>query len=310
MTIKHTLNLVFNNFNHLYKVLLYFIIIALLICTIVVVSIAPSIKAYQVKLSETGFFDDVKGIFDKLLNGDNSFLANVKDAKDSFLIFYNTLGDLSTNFNTIIAVVIAMTILFIFLFRMCIIPYAVLVNMYMSIGNGFGFFSNFIIYLKKSAIYSLLSTIITTLLSAGIYIAIFYFIKFTLPKLHFFAFPVAFIIWVVLIAGRNLLFSGWIPTIVKEGKGVIESIGLGLKSIWHYRHRIILSYISVAILTAIMYGVLTIFTFGAGLLLAVPLQLAIMKTLDLVIYYNCNDYNYYYDKTTVNTSSLYKQKGL
>ena len=307
MTLKHTINITVSNFNLLYKAFFYFLIIAIIIGAIACVAIAPTVNDIKASLDESGFSVSFKEVFEKLLDGDKAFLDSIKEAVNDFSLLKDAIGGLKTELIGGLFIIFAFVLVFLFLYRLCVLPFTNIINQYMMMGNSFNFMSNYIAQLKESAAYAAISTLILTPITFGINFFCLYIAYILVKSISIFGLPVAFIIWVFLSSLKSALFCGWLPSMVRDEKNVFKALQNGIKAIGKKYGRIFLCYCSAHIILFVACNLLVTFTFGAGLLFIVPLIMLFTKTLELVIYYNLKNYHYYVDKNNVNTVSVYDE---
>ncbi len=307
MTIKHTLNIFFTNFTLLYKVFIYFIIVAIIITAIASAALSPTYSLLKSEFEASGFSESVKDTFHKLVSGDVNFLESLKNAASDFNAMLESIKSLRSNLIGAFCILLAFVLIFIFIFRMAQLPFTNVINQFMSVGNRFGFLNDYVLDLKRSALYALFSTLIVFPISLGFGIGLIYLFFATFKAIRLFALPIIFIIWLLISSLKSTFFCGWLPAIVKDDKKLFEGLAHGFKSIKGRFGRIFVCYLTARMLLVIACGILSVFTFGAGTLITIPLCIVFLKTLELVIYYNCNDYNYYVDKDKVNTTSIYNE---
>lgn len=294
MNVKNSLKIAANEYNLIFKILLFDFIVYFVIFSIAAAFIAPEASVLANKINDVQIFERIKTVIDTILAGGSTEEAGkaVTEGFDQIFAIFKDNSWFLTKTYIIMAVVY---LLLRFLLNLRSIPVADILNSRMSSNTKFGFTSNLISNIGKSSKFSL--ALLAVQLPVDILIcAIVYLLIGPLFSIFgILALPLGFILVIGLVTFKDTLTFCWIPSIVVDNKKIwssfAESIKSGFKNFGTlYGIILILRVIGVA-----FFSFITVFTFGAGALIALPLMLIIQRTIELVYYYDKRKLRYYSD---------------
>lgn len=284
----------------IFKVIVY-CLIALLFLLTIAYSIASPILADMIKaIRDTGWHERLNDISQGFFNGNVGLNDAVNEFGNSLsaiiVIFRNNTGALVKS----IVVFVVFAVVALYILNLANIAYSDVINHYMNSKFRFGFTSNFIYNLKKSALYSLLHLLTKTPLVL-IATAATFFTAYGLMRssISILALPIAYTLGILLYSIINVLFMGWVPAIVVDGEKVPKALQSGFEVIGkHFGYSFMNSFMSI-FLSGLFVFLCATATFGAGLLIAIPTAVMFRKILELVLYYSAKQYKFYTNDTNV-----------
>lgn len=306
MSLKHALSILLSRFSIIFKMILYFMVVVLIFSTIAGSVFAPTIRAISNDIADTGIVADFKEGLTKLTQGDPTFTESFERASASL----DQVADIITNnrskFMWSIIIVILFFVLAAYVLSLSYISYSDIINHFMSSNSRFGFISNFIANLKRSLLYGLMHLLTVTLSNWLIAYFLMFLTGVLLKSIGIFSAPIIITLGIVLYSLKSTVFAGWLPAIVHENKKVLPAFVHGIKTISERGSQAFLSFIMMYTLAFVTIVLFSFTTFGAGLILIIPTAMMFHRALELVLYYNANDYKYYVDNERVIKKSIYK----
>ncbi|NCA67222.1 MAG: hypothetical protein EOM87_04060 [Clostridia bacterium] len=306
MSLKHALSILLSRFTIIFKIILYFVVVMLIFVTIAGSALAPTIRTVKSEIENTGVFTEFKEGFVKLTKGDSDFTESFQRASASL----GEIAEIFTNNRTRVIWAIAIVMLFVLLaayvMTLSYVSFSDIINHFMCTNSRFGFLSNFISNLKRSLLYGLMHLLTVSVSN----ILIGYFLLFLtgvlLQAIGILCAPIILTLGVLLYSLKSTVFAGWLPAIVHDNKKVLPALVAGIRTISERGSEAFLSFVMMHSLALIMVIVFSFTTFGAGLIIAIPTVMMFHRTLELVLYYNANEYKYYVDNEKVIKISIYK----
>ena len=297
MMYKNSFRILFSSANLIWKVMLYFILVGVVVGGLTYVSALPIINV----LAGANFFTDASDIF-------ASFFSNLNLSE----LFVN-LQDLIKDFVTIISQNISSLLVYIILFIfMLVILGSFLRGLYSAVCGGvlYNLMSNNI---KQPFISSfranLIKTIklelarLTILLPVNIVISVIMYYMFILTTLSGAMYVLApfliMLVFVVLIALKTTFFAGWMPALFVINARIYPALFKGFGVI----HRRFWNIFATSI--ALMLTVLTvnlfvgIFTLSVGLLVTIPASYLLFVIFEMVSFYFARGIRFYIDSETI-----------
>lgn len=306
MSLKHSLSILLSRFTIIFKMILYFTIVILLFSIIAGSALSPTIKTVSSEISQTGVVQDFKEGVIKLTEGDPTFTESFERATDSL----DLVGDIFTqNRSKMIWAIVILAIFFIvaaYVISLSYVSFSDIINHFMCSNSRFGFLSNFISNLKRSFLYGIMHLVTVSLSNILIAYLLLFLTSILIKAIGILCAPIILILGVLLFSLKSTVFAGWLPAIVHENKKVLPAFVYGIKTISDRGSEAFLSFVMMYVLAFIMIIIFSFTTFGAGLIIAIPTVMMFHKTLELVLFYNANEYKYYVDNERVINISIYK----
>ncbi len=294
MNIKNSLKIAANEYNLIFKILLFDFIAYFVIFSIAAAFIAPDAVELANEINDVQIFERIKTVIDSILAGGSTEEAGraVTEGFDRILEIFDENSWLLTKTYIIMAVVY----LFLrFLLNLRSIPVADILNSRMSSNTKFGFTSNLISNIGKSTKFSLALVVVQLPVDILIFTVLYLFIGPLFGVFGIFALPLCFILVICLVAFKDTLTFCWIPSIVVDNKKIWSSFAESIKSGFKNFGTLYGLILVLRVVGFAMFAMVTLFTFGAGALIALPLILIIQRTIELVFYYDKRKLRYYSD---------------
>ena len=313
MIIKDAFSITTSKFSLVYKVILVLLIAMLIFGIIGYAILAPTLNGYVNDLKGLGigrvFKEYIKSIFNggegiQQDGGNVYYQALVDTIKDIGIITKNHVGSI---WGGIIAIIV-IALLFSVFYLICLYTVTDTLHTFMSSDSEYGFMSNMIANLKKSFKFSLAylgvgvaCMIIIVGLSLGL--------GFLLSAVNnFLGIVVAYFTALLLISIQRALFSGWMPAYVVSDLTVKESLVVNFK-IASKRFKDQLGvYFALYLSTLILGIIVTLCTFGFGIIIVWSVCAVLSLSHDMVEYYHFKGKKYYRDQQhVVDPTKKYKE---
>lgn len=300
MVLRHSVNVLTSRFSLVYKVMLYLAIVILIFSAISVSAVYPIMRPVADDLNGMQFFKHMGDAFSSLFGGDldaqsNAFLTLKLD--------WDRITDsVINNIYSIwwmVVVVIVLLLLLKFLVSLCLYSVTDISRHFMSSNSRFGFTSNMIANLKRSAAFAGVETLFSIPYYAIMVGVIWGLAELIMPLSGLLALMIIFSITVFLFALKRAIISAWLPGYVLEENGVFVSFKNAFKdakSTWKYNLGL---YFMFYLLATAVVVLVSLSTFGIGLVVSTALLIVLTRMIDLVIYYRKHDLRYYIDNDTV-----------
>ncbi len=306
MSLKHALNILLSRFTIIFKMIIYFFIVVLIFVTIAGSALAPTIRTVSAEIQETGVVENFREGLIKLTKGDPTFTESFERATDSFENISNIFTNNRARVIWAIVIVVIFVIAGAYAMTLAYVSFSDIINHFMCSNSRFGFLSNYISNLKRSLLYGLMHLMTVSVSNILIGYLLMFLTGVLLKAIGILCAPIILVIGVLLYSLKSTVFAGWLPAIVHENKKVLPALVHGIKHISERGSEAFLSFVMMHSLSFIMLILFSFTTFGAGLIIAIPTIMMFHRTLELVLYYNANDYKYYVDNERVINISIYK----
>ncbi len=313
MLYKNTFRLMFSNGHLIFKIMLYFLISALIIGGL---SFVVAIPIFNLLVNERFFARldmvysdflstlDLKALImeigicsEKLIAIVNENLANIFLSVLSFGFILFILGHILLNFYNM--------------------PTSIVVDYYMSSNTKLGFLSSMAQSFKKNISFVLVRLITVFPLNLGITYLFLYSLRlFKLGGAFIFVSPFIILIGYCLISSlKHTLFCGWLPAMIVKNDKVFAALKDGFV-VPKRRFGQTFANSFAVVLTLIFLNVFGgVFTYGVGLIITIPVSLLVNNIFGLVAYYSATGAKYYLDpynvmapKTREYTDKFYDQR--
>lgn len=303
MFIKNSLSLFVNNINISFKAMLYRLVVVS-VCT-AIVALISSINLNVILFSEeaSNFIDSLRAALSSFIGANYSFDMKVAESYDALMNLVK--ANISSVIGTIIGIA-AFAYVENFLLGVCHFAVTKCVNAHMSSITKLGFteaiFSSLGTAAPFEAIYAAIKilVVILTVALCGV------FAIYTIAYLSLFALIIAVWGMIVIISFYLTITAPCRPSVV-NGLGVTAAFKAKYdsKKFWTCFGSFVLA-LTVAIVVNVLFFATT---FGAGLMISLPLTTLFFACLKLVVYYNLNDRKYYIDIDTIITPVKLREDG-
>lgn len=298
MPIYHSLSILLNRYALVFKIIMYFLIVTLLLGIIALAILSPALSGVLEQIESTGFFSKVLEGLRELISGNPHSQETLQEVNGIWSSIVNSFTPRVQT--TVLVVVIVFVILTKFIYSLAYISYSDIINNFMSSNARYGFISNFISNLKRSLVYGLLNLVTSFPYDIAVLVSgYFIFIGITKAINFLVALPILMIYICILMSLKSTLFSGWLPGMVRDNKKIHVALRESASSVKKIFINAFGIYV-VAYFLAAMFIVLSfISTFGAGLIISIPTAITFFITLESVIYYNATNHKYYINEKTI-----------
>ncbi len=305
MAFKNALKMLVSKFGLMWVLLLYLIITGVLIVSLSLPFALPVVRAFR----QAGIGKLISAFHASVTGGENidvwfdKLYAVVRAVKDTLII------DKWAAFNTGALIAFVLVFAYRFIFGLYELPLLTVIEGHMSSDARIGFTGRYISLLGKSCKFVLVKILYTVPFDLLIFICVYWlFVLFNVPVLKFFAPFLIMVVLLVLLAFRYTLIAMWAPEIVVRENGIFRSFGFSVKRGMRFFGSVFSSFLIAWTLIIALNMLVGFFTFGAGLVLTVPMSVLFLNLLNMTVYYNKNGRRYYVDDTTVITPPVPAQE--
>lgn len=297
MLYKNTFKLMFSNAHLIYKILLY---ILLAVAIVGGLSFLVAIPIFNLLVDER-FFLKIGDIY-------SSFLSNL-DLKALIMeigILSEKLVDImNENFSRIVFSAFASGfVLFVvgqIILNLHTLPVSIVVDLYMSSNVKQKITTAFAQSIKKNICYQLVTLITLLPINFGLMYLFLYSLRlFKLGGAFIIISPFIIVVGFTLLSAlKHTLFCGWIPAMIVKNDGVFKGLKDGMVV---PKRRFFQTFANsfALVLTLLFLNVLgSVFTYGVGLFLTVPVTILTVNIFGLVAYYSASGQKYYLDAYNV-----------
>ncbi len=302
MKFKHTFHVFVDNFNIIYKQLLYRVIILAVSGLICSLAIYPFIKELINSPQLNDLLDGAWGYITSLLNGDvqnlGSFSQNVKDAYAEFILLLETKTTRFVLSGLLLLLVYVVAKWFEGLGNYAT---AAVVNDRMALRANTPFLTNLISNLKNAAIYNAIYVPLSIAYDILVGVCMFFLLFLLLNNVLYFTICIfLFVLAIVIAITVKMTFTcDWLPALIRGKLGQSAAF----KYTFSRKNKCTLSVMSnFAVLCVLIFGINSaalMLTFGVGLLLTIPSSYVILICFEFVNYYDREEIKYFVDKNTI-----------
>ena len=290
MPIKNTLRIFASKFSLVYSILLYLLIMVVIISSISVFAIIPVYRF----LEEKGVTDMLGELITRfVINGYSSDLVQLAsqcfDKIKGALSYRMDLFLLSSLYS-----VLVLGILFRLITGMLELPLLKKLRGAMSDNASYGFFGLFVSTFADSLLYSVIKILIKFLADVAVY-ALVYFISAALFNTAArMAVPfVACFILVAYYAFKAGLTACWGASVAVDGRSIFGSLKYSVKTFFSDFPKLYGTFVVMLFLLLGINFFIARYTFGAGIVISVPISLFSIYVFDMTYFYTKRGYRYY-----------------
>ncbi len=306
MRYKNSIKIVFSNFSIVWKSMLYFLLVMLMVVGLLYLAINPIFEL----LKSSGFVADALNVYTGFLTSLNfsNLLLSVKDLGTQLLtIFEENISTIWINFT---AIGLILGFFMVIASNMAIVPMSNSLNYYMGSINNYGFYSSFSDTFGKSIKITLIQYLVALPLDMIIMTIFVFSLRLFNASWWLISFLAPFIImslFILLVAIRYTLFASWTPTMIIMNYSIWKSLGIAIKTSFRYFWKVLGTAIGVVLTMIILNVFLGLFTLGAGFLISIPTSFLLYSAFGMVVTYEGLGNRYYVDVYNVVTP-LKKEK--
>jgi len=299
MAIKHSTSIFIARFGLVYKIVIYFLIVGLIVAAISMAVLAPAISEILGEMRATESFAHFKEGLSKLFHGNGEFLEEFRIAAQSFDDIGKVMETCRSQVTMCIVTAVIAFFVMMFLLAISFLPFSDIISNFMSSKSDYGFMSNLVANAGRAVLFALFYTFTVFLASVGIFVFSAWLCIRMLGAIGIFAPTVAYLILHLLLSLRSALIAGWLPAVVVEKCNVPKGFVVGLRAIGKKFPRAFWTFFFLNLITATLVPLFGLLTFGIGFIIAIPSAFILYRIAELVLYYDAKSYRYYVDNQTV-----------
>ena len=295
MTFRSAFKILLSSFRYVWNVLVYMLVVL----AVVTAAAVPVFGALYRELAVTGTLDALGEALYGFLSGQTiaatyerivQILADAKQTLD---------GNGSNVVTSVYIFAAAAVILFRFLFSLHEIPMMKVTEGIMSDNARYGFTGTYLGLFGRSALYSLLKTLVGAAYTA-LSLLIIIPLSGWLGSMSFLFVPVGLAGAVLILKTvKHTFIAAWGARYTVDGGGVAGSLGYSLKFGAKHFGPMASTYFIAWVLILTVNVLVGLFTFLFGLLITIPASVLFMNILNMTFYYSRNDKSYYLDGKVV-----------
>lgn len=300
--LKNIIKLSFTNFKEVWKLLLYRFVYFLFVLGLTTVASYNII----VTLIKENFFVNLQTNFkDLAFNLDITKIFNAINL--TFKDFSNIVYSNQLVVQSILCLICVIFVISFFevLSRVSLHNNA---NGYMNSMVQFGFANSYVSNFGKSVLYWLVYIITELPITLAILAGAYLFASKLSVVLGFWSVLLAVVIIIVCFAIKKMIFGGWIPSLIINGKKVFRSFIYGLKANFKNFIKVFLIYLFFESLGVLLTIFSLTLTFGVGLFIVMPLWTLEEILVAQVAYYESYGMRYYVDSEEIITPKRLEQQ--
>lgn len=301
MAFKNALKMLVSKFGYVWILLLYILITGAIVTGLGLPFAVPVVRAFRsggVGSALSGFFscitegESAEVCFDKLYAVVQAMKNAVRSSR-------------ATAVNTGLLVFLVVIFAYRFIIGLYEIPLCKVLEGAMSSNARIGFTGRFIACIGRSSCFVLAKMLYTIVFDFIISMVVYgLFGLFNVSVLRYFAPFIIMLAVLVLLAFRYTFLAMWAPDIAVRDSGIFRAFGFSVRKTIRHIASVFSTYICAWVIIVAINMLVGIFTFGAGLILTVPLSLLFVNLLNMTVYYGKNGRRYYVDDTTVVTPPI------
>jgi len=295
MNAKNSIKIAASEYNLIFKILLYDLIVYLVIFATAAAILAPGISILAGKVAGLQILENINAVISEILAGS----VNIADKVDAMYASFDALGVIIKEsywvLNEVYVIGTAAFFVLRFLINLRTIPVSGVINAKMSSNTKYGFSSNLISNLGKSAKFSL--ALLVVQLPVDIILAVFTFLIVG-PLFNVFGIlaPILIVTMIIaLVSFKDALLFEWVPSIVVDNSRTWKSFNSSIKCAFSHFGEIYGVLVLLRLFSLVLIMIMTVFSFGVGLFIALPIGTIILRALEMVFYYDKRKLRYYTD---------------
>lgn len=304
MSVKNSLALFVNNINLSFKAMLYRLVVVVVCTAIMYLIVNLNLRIIVNSWAMNDFIEAIKEMVANFTKVELSTLG--QNLSDRYRALMGFIGEhIGSVIGSVIGVIIMVWVenFFLGLSHSAITK---VVDAHMSSLTKLGFMEALFVSLKTAALFEAIYSLIKMLIVAFTIILCMVFVVFTIEYLTIFSLVIAVWLLILLISlflNATALFR---PSVI-NGVGVRASFKMKVSKKQYWTN---LASFIVMFTVAIVINVITFSTtFGAGLMISLPISALYFACLKLVIYYNANNRKYYIDIDNIVTPVILREDG-
>ncbi len=294
MKLMNAIRLTIANFKSAYKSMFYRLLTFLLGVVLVYVWFYASLKNLFSNACFKELFSNIGGVIRSFLgHGEGSKYAEL--VSQSIRDCVNFVKADPTDFVVAFFGLLFILLLYRFLSGYSNFAMGNLINDHMSTISHYAYLSSLFRSFGKSTVYQLVYTVFTFVFDVAIILlsGLVFFVG--IEFIGVFAFPVTVLCFVLLSALRLTLTSQFLPSVICKHDGVWKSFVKSCKLGWGNFRKLYGMYVLAVSLIYYLVVSVGVITFGAGLIMIIPLGYTFLICIQFSTYYSMHLMKYYID---------------
>ncbi len=297
MMYKNSFKVLFSNASLIWKILLYFILCTLIVGGLTIVCALPIINVLGKEGIWIQLTDLIKNFYSNLNFSD--LLLNTREWLSAFMEVIATHMD-----SLLIYIIMFFIILFVFgsfMYGLCEVACGGVLYNAMSNNIRQGFSNSFVSNIKKSVKLQLAKLTIVFPVNVGIAVTLFYTfgLVFYGGLVGIFSPFIIILVYIILSALKNAIFSSWMPNLFVSDYSVYRSFTNGFAIMSRRFLNILGGNIAVFISVVFLNVFVGVFTFGVAIIVTVPASVVFLMVFNMVAFYSSKGMRFYTDTKTV-----------
>ena len=299
MLFKNSVKILLSNFNIVWKMALYFIVVFALCIAGLYFLISPILEI----IGEAGFFSQIIDLYSDFLSNLNltEALETLSQILDNLFAF--VVENISQLWFYFIGIAILIFFINFILFNLSNMASCMSLHLYIGSMTKQSFFASFSENFGKNLKFQLCNFLVTfpfNFLYVGLFV-----LTLKLFGISFFLDIIALLVIVVglvaLIALKNSIFVAWLPSMVVMNYGVFKSLKLGIKTVFKRFGRVFGCMVGYVITILVLNLSVGLFTLMTGLIISIPISFLLYNVIGMVVIYEGQGMRYYVDVYNVVT---------
>ncbi len=301
MKFKHTVLVAIDNFGTCFKLLVYLLVVMLISCLLYAAVIIPFVNNLPNIETYNALTESISNLVNSVSEGEISELIElIRDISDKFSAFINYVLTNASIFTAYIIGMIICSLVRRFLIGLGNYSAASLINDRMAMQANSPFVATLTKNLGKACLYNLiyvpLSFAYDIICTITLYLVLFVLLSFTPLLIKCFL----FVVFVIMLLGVKMMFTtDWLPAMI-AGK---QKVGAAMEYALSRESKTSLSVFSTFAVSCIIIMSINVLgaisTFGAGVIITVPLSYLYIICYEFVNYCDNNKIKYFVDKRTI-----------
>lgn len=285
MNAKNTFSITARNIRLSFKLILFVAVLSITVLAVLISVFTP-------------LFEELKSFLE--INGISLQSVSWSQIIDTFI---HNFSDFFAQNRTDLLTAIGYTYLVIFIARMLIsatlMPTAYIIGNQMKTNFTEKFIPSFIVTLKESLLYSLLSSLIVLILDVPFSMLILYLVAVLFPAMSIFSVTAGMILLIVYLSIRTTITSQWIPHIIIGKLPLMTALKRTLLDLPKTFNKSIIGVGGIVAVTFSLILTTIVPTLFIGPIILIPLMIITLTSFSMVVYCDVYKQNYFYDAKNV-----------
>ncbi len=285
MNAKNSFSITARNVRLSFKLILFVTVLSIIVLAVLISVFTP-------------LFNEMKDF----LENDGLSLQNVSWSQIIETLLTNFSDFFEQNRSDLLTA-IGYTYLVIFIARMLIsatlMPTAYIIGNQMKTNFTENFVPAFIVTLKKSLLYSLLSSLIVLILDVPFSILVLYLITLLFPVMSVFAVTSGLVLMIVYLSIRMTITCQWLPHMIIGKLSLLPALKKTLSDLPKTFTKSVIGVGGIVAITLVLILTTAVPTLFIGPIIVIPLMIIMLTSFSMVVYCDVYKQNYFYDARNI-----------